>query len=481
MGARQKRQKANVALAVGALLISTSGIQAATLQVDDSGGQPYTTIQSAIDAAVSGVDDVFVHCGVYNENVVMRDGVSVRGADPGCTIIDGGGSGSVVTIIDVGAATLLEGFTIRNGSSELGGGIFLETSALTVRGNVIESNSAVDSGSAGTGQGGGIHITTDLSLRAFTEPVITGNVIRGNTADTYGGGIALYIDDGATIRNNLIERNSAILAGGGIHAFTSYPDVVNNTIVRNCLQGAGTACSQGGGGIALTSSGVVDISNNVIAWNEAAARGGGVDMVGSTAAFLHNDVFGNTPANYFGVTDPTGSNGNISTDPLFADEHSTMAGYQPRSDSPLVDGGTSSLAPAADIRTIPRPMDGDAGGTAEHDIGARENEGATRLLLTSKDDLSWDPSIDSLAGFNLYRGELQVLRSTGVYTQDISTVPGAFRWCGLAASSESDTDSPGSDWEVWFYIAVVSGATEGTLGFDGSPGERPFTPANRCP
>jgi parallel beta-helix repeat protein len=374
MGVKRKRQTVEAAIAVGALLIFISGIQAATLEVDDSGGQPYTTIQSAINAASTGVDDVFVHCGVYDENITMRDGVTVRGAGPSCTIIDGGGSGSVVTIVDVGSATVLEGFTIRNGSSELGGGVFLETSALTIRGNVIEDNSAVDGGSTGAGQGGGIHITTDLSLRVFTEPVITGNVIRGNTADTYGGGIALYIDDGATIRNNLIEHNSAVLAGGGIHAFTSYPDVINNTIVRNCLQGGGTACSQGGGGIALTSSGIVDISNNVIAWNEAAAHGGGVDMVGSMAAFLSNDVFGNTPADYFGVTDPTGSDGNISTDPLFADEQSTMAGYQPRSDSPLVDGGTATLAPAVDIRAIPRPMDGDAGGTAEHDIGARENE-----------------------------------------------------------------------------------------------------------
>jgi hypothetical protein len=225
----------------------------------------------------------------------------------------------------------------------------------------------------------------------------------------------------------------------------------------------------------------VDISNNVIAWNESAAHGGGVDMVGSMAAVLSNDVFGNTPADYFGVTDPTGSDGNISTDPLFADEQSTMAGYQPRSDSPLVDGGTATLAPAVDIRAIPRPMDGDAGGTAEHDIGARENEGITRLRFTAKNDLSWDPSIDSFAEFNLYRGELQVLRSTGVYTQDISTVPGAFQWCGLTNPSESDSDSPSSAWEVWFYLAVVSGASEGTLGFDSSPSERLFTPANRCP
>src|SRR5207249_2704519 len=104
--------------------------------------------------------------------------------------------------------------------------------------------------------------------------------------------------DGATVSDNVFLENVAVQTGGAIDVYQGFPSIVNNSIVRNCRQQAGPACVQGGGGIALTNSGVVEIVNNLIYQNEAAVGGGGADLAASSANFRSNDAFGNLPQNY---------------------------------------------------------------------------------------------------------------------------------------------------------------------------------------
>ena len=72
---------------------------------------PFATIQHAINAAVSG-DAVSVAAGVYNENIIMKTGVSVIGESPAVTSIVGNASTDGVVLFDGVRNAVLKGFRI---------------------------------------------------------------------------------------------------------------------------------------------------------------------------------------------------------------------------------------------------------------------------------------------------------------------------------------------------------------------------------
>ena len=59
----------------------------AVLEVDDSGGKPYTSIQAAVDDAQPG-DTVLVYAGTYYEDVVINKTINLTGEDRDTTIIN---------------------------------------------------------------------------------------------------------------------------------------------------------------------------------------------------------------------------------------------------------------------------------------------------------------------------------------------------------------------------------------------------------
>ena len=70
----------------------------------------YPTITDGIREAVPG-DTVYVKKDIYNENIILRSGIILKGEDPGETIIDGGGK----TVVVGAYQSQVKGFTIRNG------------------------------------------------------------------------------------------------------------------------------------------------------------------------------------------------------------------------------------------------------------------------------------------------------------------------------------------------------------------------------
>jgi hypothetical protein len=77
--------------------------------------------------------------------------------------------------------------------------------------------------------------------------------------------------------------------------------------------------------------------------------------------------------------------------------------------------------------------------------------------------------------FNVYQGDLDVLRVSGTYTQLPGSNPLAERACGLAANYTEDFDVPPSGKVQFALITGVAGGSESSLGTDGNGVTRPNT------
>jgi parallel beta-helix repeat protein len=97
----------------------------------------YDTIQAAIDSALTiDGNTILVDMGIYREHVAVGKTLSIVGANLGNTVIDGNGTG---TVISVEADNVkVESFTIRNGSES---GIRLtDGNCIQIKNNKITNN-----------------------------------------------------------------------------------------------------------------------------------------------------------------------------------------------------------------------------------------------------------------------------------------------------------------------------------------------------
>jgi hypothetical protein len=96
------------------------------------------------------------------------------------------------------------------------------------------------------------------------------------------------------------------------------------------------------------------------------------------------------------------------------------------------------------------------------------------IYLSVAEDEAFEWQLESgFSPWNVYRGDLAVLRATGVYTQAPGSNPLALRVCGLSLPLLLDADVPASG-QVAFYLATgMAGGLESDLGADGSGALRP--------
>ena len=141
--------------------------------------QDYTTIQEAINAAVSG-ETITVSSGVYHDHIGIDKALTLAGEDCNTTIIDGDGQRKVIVMIKASEARF-SGFTIRNGS----GGVLLEYSNNSViTGNII------------------VNTMDGLSLLFSHNNTIISNTIKDNEMGLFLG----YSNSNIVYYNNFINN-----------------------------------------------------------------------------------------------------------------------------------------------------------------------------------------------------------------------------------------------------------------------------------
>lgn len=298
----------------------------------DSWANAVATIQRAIEIIrdedpPADIRLIHVGAGTYNEQLTIEsdtDNVRLLGGYP-VDAVDGDTQDWTVneTIIDYNLGTVVridgvseavvDGFIIRNGGGDLGGGISVDNcTSVIISHNRIENNSGsrgsgiywVLSGGSITGNtilnnhahagyrrggGGGIHITQVRSgcgrNGGYCQVRVQGNRISGNTAESSGGGIFVssmwstgHDRSPVYIMCNTIENNSAS-SGGGIYIADSRSiKIWRNAIIENSF-------SEYGGGIALDNVADSMIEGNVIVGNSDEPRdignGGGISFTDS--------------------------------------------------------------------------------------------------------------------------------------------------------------------------------------------------------
>ncbi len=437
--------------------VSLSASAQATIHVPAD--QP--TIQAAINAAANG-DTVIVSPGTYTENIDFQGkAITVTSTNgPSVTIIDGGGNGPVVSFHSGELrSSVISGFTLRNGGGDPlttsvgGGGVYVNSSAPAIFNNIITGNAChgvwSESGAAliqnneishttGTNDycsfsGSGILLIGTAAVPQaspqYKNNIVIGNTIEQNlTADDYdGGGIFLWIVEGAVIESNTIRNNATTGQGGGIVGYNSDAMLIAQNLIT------GNSAGYGSGGISLlipdssqgpfngfiqdntfadntisqgTASGTpgsqvyiegnlaqFEFTNNIVVGNSAQPAftcGTSYNYLSVTPLVIdHNDIYNPSGSSYGGAcADQTNTYGNISADPLFAGN----GDYHLQPSSPAIDTGNNGALQliandgfplATDLDGNPRLEDATSKGYPIVDMGAYEYAGAQNAQTTT--------------------------------------------------------------------------------------------------
>lgn len=376
------------------------------------------------------------------------------------------------------AETVISNSTIiNNQASDNGGG--LSTDGITTLVDVVIQNNTV------TSTGGGIVTRNDGDLS------MTGGSLTGNTADR-GGGLMHY--GSADLNQVSISNNTATLRGGGIYGVGTWQlrrsTVADNTAVTNGAAvfalGSGTASLEGSTisnntsvftgsppfQAAIYAFSPLNIINSTVLNNapNGITKANGVDVWNMTNTI----IAGSAEADCVDAVTPMNQNGNnliadgscaagavdlIIGPPmlgLLGDNGGPTQTHQPLSGSPVVDAGTNVDCPDPDQTGMPRPIDGNADGSVDCDIGSVEfvDVFAPLSTLTAANDVTspGGTTYPLTVTYTDVDGEMDLL-SIGV--SDITVLPGPLPVLSTVLSGTASQLSvtytvqpPGGFWDV---------------------------------
>ncbi|REA63810.1 hypothetical protein DSL64_05135 [Dyadobacter luteus] len=270
-------------------------------------------LQAMINSSTTD-NQVWVAAGEYQpasgQSFSMKEGVKIYGGFPATgspAINDRNYATNVTTLKGNNAsvvynnlnfltnAAILDGFTITGGSASEGGGIYNRASS----------------------------------------PLMRNLVIKGNSATSHGGGIALSGgSDNFRLENSLVTSNTASAPGGGIYVLnSSSPVIVNVTI-------SGNTAGSGGSGVTVERSNLT-VHNSIIWSNSGTALNFQGPGANGRADISYSLVQGSGGSGNWQTSVGSDNGHNLDTNPLFKDAGNNN--YQIAVSSPAVNAGNSSL------------------------------------------------------------------------------------------------------------------------------------------
>lgn len=236
----------------------------------------FTTINDGINYAMgnTGVNTVYIAPGTYNEYSMSIDtSVNLHGENQDTTIIDADDNARILTIGN-GANVNIEQLTFRDGSSENGGVLRVESGTTTITDCTFDSNTVPD-------YGGAIYVDPVATL------TISGTIFTDNHSGYAGGAInnegTLNVADCTFTGNSAGNFGGAIYNGGTL-------TVTDSTFTSNSGPYAGAIRNQ---------EGTVTITDCIFTSNSASQNGGAINSMGSmaTVTILGCTFTGNTAQN----------------------------------------------------------------------------------------------------------------------------------------------------------------------------------------
>ena len=278
------------------------------------------TIQAGVDIAKNG-DTVLVADGVYrgdgNANINFNGKRITVKSENGAknTVIDSQHKSNTRGITfnnDETRESVLDGFTVKNGKHEFGAGIYCDNASPTIRNCIILHNRAGTPADY-SGKGGGIYCRDSDVL--IEDCIISHNIVGSN----FSGGVHFEgIWDAIGDRSKLVIINSTISdnTGGGI-----YSDGRLTVEIRDCVVSNNTGHGiRVGGNYSMSDINI--ITNSLIEKN----KNGGVDVSDNTVLHITESIIRQNTAKYgAGVSCSRTCNLNIS-ECIIAENEATKLG-----------------------------------------------------------------------------------------------------------------------------------------------------------
>lgn len=221
-------------------------------------------------------------------------------------------------------SAILDGFTITNGKSREGGGVYNRYASPTLKNLNISNNHA--------------HLLGGGVFNNNSSPIITHSIFTENTAD-HGGAIYNINNSSPILTNILIHNNTTSGNGGGICNHDSNLILTNVTITNNRAPAAGS-------GIHIHSGRDFKMYNSIVYGNLKPNGQPSVDIVTSAKRpSIYNSLLQGSTWDFFHWGDDDGSNLVTQTDPF---SNAANADYTLAQNSPAINTGKNTYYTDAD-------------------------------------------------------------------------------------------------------------------------------------